>query len=815
VAATYQFGRFELNPATRQVLVDNQPAPVGARAFDVLLALIERRDRVVTKNELLDLVWPGLVVEENNLQVQVSTLRKLLGQQAIITIPGRGYRFTLGLQSSEVARSSGPSHNARLPDQITTFVGREQEIDDARNALSATRLLTLVGPGGIGKTRLALRVASEILLEYADGVWFVELAPLSDEHLVPQAVADALSVREVAGHPLIEQLARHVADRQLLLVIDNCEHVIKACAALLERLLRSGSRVRIMASSREPLRIPGEVSFPVPTLASPAADEAVGLDTPQQYPAVRLFMDRATAALPAFALNDQNAAAVTEICRRVDGIPLAIELAAARVRTLSLDNIADHLTDRLALLTSGSRNALPRHQTLRACMDWSYGLLEERERALFRRLSVFAGGWTLEAAESVGQGDNVSRNEVVDLLGRLVEKSLVVFDSQRSRYEFHQTVHEYALGRLREFGEERATRTRHLNFFLALAEETEDMSRHAEQGVWLQRLHVDYGNLIAANSWCDIDDEGANRGLRFVSAIQSYWVRRGLAGEGYLATLKALERPGAAKRSSDRCRALLSSVITGNAIGRYEKARVHLEEARSIAQELGDDTRALISVRLLGEVCQAEGDLDNAHAYLEHGVALARALGDERRVARGLCDLARLRWQRGAMESIEPLYCEALVFARRTDDPDILADVLLAHAFHSVIRGAAEPAQAMLREALPIIQKIRSRDRGQQAQDVCALFAASIGMWTSATRIIAASQAEMERMGYHRDPVEQATIKQATDNARDTLGDVEFASAQAAGRTLTYEETLAEATICLEIDVRHQESMQGSPHIDL
>ena len=317
-----------------------------------------------------------------------------------------------------------------LLQQVTTFVGRERELAELREALGATRLLTLLGAGGIGKTRLSLQVAAEVLDDYPDGVWFVELAPLNDERLVPQAVASVLGVKEEAGRPVTEALVRHVADRRLLLVLDNCEHLVQACAALAEQLLKSGPQLRILASSREPLRVSGEASFPVPTLAVPASQDPVAVETLRQYPAVRLFVDRATAVLPAFGLTDHNAPAVAEICRRLDGIPLAIELAAARVRALSVENIAARLNDRFDLLTGGNRTALPRQQTLRALVDWSYDLLAEKERVLFRRLAVFAGGWTLEAAEAVCSGGDVGEGEVLDLLANLVDRSVVDLGSR-------------------------------------------------------------------------------------------------------------------------------------------------------------------------------------------------------------------------------------------------------------------------------------------------------------------------------------------------------------------------------------------------
>ncbi|MBC8023538.1 MAG: winged helix-turn-helix domain-containing protein, partial [Burkholderiales bacterium] len=322
----------EVRPSERQLLVEGKPATVGARAFDVLMALIDHRDRVVSKNELLDMVWPGLVVEENNLQVQVSSLRKLLGAQSVATVPGRGYRFTLEPEVQEAAAAGAiPARRHNLPSQLTSFIGREQDIADVRQCLAAKRLVTLTSVGGTGKSRLSLQVGAQVVEEFADGVWFVELAPLSDERRVPHAVASVLGVKEEAGRPIIEALVRYARDRQLLVILDNCEHVLQACADLAKQLLQAGERVKILASSREQLHVTGEAIFPVGAL-----DEAE---------AMRLFVERTVAVQPSFEVTTQNSHHVQEICRRLDGLPLAIELAAARMRAMPVDAIAARLND--------------------------------------------------------------------------------------------------------------------------------------------------------------------------------------------------------------------------------------------------------------------------------------------------------------------------------------------------------------------------------------------------------------------------------------------------------------------------------------
>ena len=539
MALTYRFGRFELNPATRQLLVDKQPVLLGARALDVLLALIERRDRLVTKNELLDLVWPGLVVEENNLQVQISALRKLLGQDAIATVPGRGYRFAL--EPSDAAGTQSPpqpqvpKHN--LPEQVASFIGREREIADLRQVLAHSRCVTLVGVGGVGKTQLGLHAASNVVEAFPDGVWFVELAPISDAALLPNAVTHALGVSAGSRRSHEDALQEFLRTKQLLLLIDNCEHLIEACARLTHQLLIQCPQVKVLATSREAMSIPGEITFAVLPLAVPDPSSfginAAALQMASENESVRLFIDRARSARQDFAITTLNTSAIAEICFRLDGIPLAIELAAARAKTLGPQEILARLDDRFRLLTGGRRTVLPRQQTLRATIDWSYDLLTEPERALFRRLSVFAGGCTLAAAEDVGSAGDVTAASILDLLSHLVDKSLVIAreGGGESRYSLLETVRQYADGRLREVNETDSTRDAHLGYFLQFAKTAEPHLRDASQRESLGRLHEERDNLRAAMDWaCGAGH--TQSGLELTSLLGRFWHLRSEYNEG-------------------------------------------------------------------------------------------------------------------------------------------------------------------------------------------------------------------------------------------------------------------------------------------
>ncbi|HEY2630384.1 MAG TPA: winged helix-turn-helix domain-containing protein [Usitatibacter sp.] len=477
MAQSYRFGPVELRPAERQLLVEGRAAHIGARAFDVLVALVDRRDRVVTKDELLDLAWPGLVVEENNLHVQISTLRKVLGAQAVSTIAGRGFRFMAEVEVIDAPSGPATVRHHNLPAQLNSFVGRNAELQQLQQMLEASRLVTLTGSGGTGKTRLSLQAARGMQDRFPDGVWLVELAALSDPERVPLAAAAALGAKEDAGKPLLETLARYVRDRNMLIVLDNCEHLIQASAELAKRLLQASEGLRILASSREPLRITGESVFPLPALA--ADDSAT------------LFGDRATAVHPGFRSEGATGAAVAEICRRLDGIPLAIELAAARVNALPVEQIATRLSDSLDVLKGGDRTNLTRQQTLRASIDWSYDLLSIPERELLRRLSVFAGGWVAQVAQEVCTGGDVQDHDVLDLLARLVERSLVVNDSAQGRYRLLDTVRQYARELLAASGEEDGVRSKHLDCYVLLLDEARDKLSGPDHGLWMVRLDLE------------------------------------------------------------------------------------------------------------------------------------------------------------------------------------------------------------------------------------------------------------------------------------------------------------------------------------
>jgi non-specific serine/threonine protein kinase len=604
-----------------------------------------------------------------------------------------------------------------LPVALSSFIGREHEVAEIQARLAAHRLLTLTGPGGCGKTRLAIRAANDLAAGFADGVWLVELAPLADAALVPQAVAAACGVREQPGRPLLDTLPDQLQFSKTLLLLDNCEHLIAACAQLAETLLQACPNLRILATSREPLGVPGEVIWPVPPLSLPEPQPwrspTSGQDALPVYElseAMRLFAERAAAASPAFALTPENGAWVADICRRLDGIPLAIELAAARVRALSVRQIAGRLDDRFHLLTSGSRTAPPRHQTLAAALDWSYALLTSSEQAVLQRLSAFAGGCTLEAAEYVGASGGVARGEVLDTLSNLVDKSLVTvdrFDGQR-RYRLLETIRQYAREKLAAGGEAHQVRTRHLDYFLQWAESSEPHLTGPEQLAWLGRFETEHDNLRAALEWSQAQGSEAEKGLRLAAACGRFWRLRTFFSEGRRRLAAVLARPGKGKGTAVHAQALFAAALLAYLQSDYPASRELCAESLAVSRELGPAGQPGVAeaLSLLGEIATEEGDYETAPALFEEALDIWRTLENKRGVGDALLQLGWAAMRTGNYEQATARLKESLILFRQAGYPADIALNLAGLGEAAVRQEQYESAARLLEESLALRREI-------------------------------------------------------------------------------------------------------------
>ena len=695
------------------------------------------------------------------------------------------------VQDFPALRSLAATPN-NLPQQVTSFVGRQRELAEIIEQLRDAPLLTLCGAGGIGKTRLSLQVAADVLDDYPDGVWLVELAPLTDARLVPQAVASVIGVKEEAGHPVTEALVRHLADLRTLLILDNCEHLVGACAELADQLLRSGRKLRILASSRERLHVAGETVYAVPALGVPDAHATIDAEALGQFGAVRLFAERAAAATASFRLTPQNSAAVISICRQLDGIPLAIELAAARTRALSVEAIAARLGDRFRLLTTGNRTALPRQQTLRALVDWSHELLGEKERTLFRRLAVFAGGFTLEAAEAVCAGGDVEKPEVLDLLAALVEKSLAIVDAGGGRYGLLETMREYSQSRLHDSGELPGVQSRHLDYFLALAESAGPQLAGSDQAAWLARLDADRENLMSSLAFCARTPGGADSGYRMVHAIKLYWFKRGLLNLGHRMTELVLSVPAPEARSLARCRALWVAGQISSYTGRYEEAQSHLRESLAIARHLDDRRMVAAVLNVLALAALGKGDRLAAKQHCEEALDLARESGNKREIAVASNALAQLHRLDGNIEAAEPLYEQVVALAHELRDREFAAIGIIGRAMVAIGHGTIRRARGLLGEALAIAVATGSTPAQQSAVEVAAGLAALQHEWEFCARLYGAAEAQTLRTGIRRDPADEAFLKPLLARARQGVDAAGFAQAEAAGREAPFETVVAD-----------------------
>jgi predicted ATPase len=699
-------------------------------------------------------------------------------------------------------------HN--LPLQLTSFVGRAEEMARIQQHLDEAagprRLLTLIGPGGTGKTRLALQAAAGQLARFADGVWFVELAPLADPALLPQTVAAVVGVREEPARPLSATLVAALQSRQVLLVVDNCEHLIAAAADLVETLLAGCPRLVILASSREALGITGETVFRVPSLAqptpasgspgAPSASDSAGVG---DYAAVRLFLDRARVVQPDLLLTARTAAALATICRRLDGIPLALELAAAQVRVLSVEQIAARLDDRFRLLTGGSRTALPRQQTLSALIDWSWDLLTADEQRLLRRLAVFVGGWTLAAAEATCADATLPSTAISDVLTQLVNKSMVVLEEQETgvRYRFLETIRQYAREKLFAAGEAAAFHDRHRDWFVDWVERTAPRIQRSQDTTGLVPVDGELDNLRAALAWAG--ETGADAALaRLAVALGWFWEMRGYLSEGTQWTQRALDAPDLPVPLREQVLFTAGRL----AFRRSDPAQSMpvLTEALARFRALGDPLWTAHTLLVLGSVYGHQGNPDPADDLFAEALALFRALGDQPGQARALNHLGERQRFQGHHAAAVELYRESLELAQGLGDRlgVAITSVNLAHI--ATQQGAFEQAACYYAEGLRLVQALGYQLMGAEALEGRATLAGVAGAPLQAARLFGAAEALRAAIGTPLTPAERGIYDPAVAQARDRVDPAAWAAAWAAGAALSWEQAIAEARQDLAAD---------------
>ncbi len=727
------------------------------------------------------------------------------------------------LRSLEVYR-----HN--LPRQLTSFIGREDEMAQVKTLLAKTCLLTLVGSGGSGKTRLSLQVGADVVDAYADGVWLVELAPFSDPDLIAREVVKTLACREEPGRHALHTLCDYLKPKSLLLILDNCEHLLEEAAQTANTLLKACPDLRVLATSRVRLNVPGEIAWRIPSLLVPDTDARPDVDAALRYASLRLFAERAASARPQFAVTAANLPAVMQICRRLDGIPLAIELAAARVNSLSVQQIAQRLDDVFRLLVGGSHTVLERHQTLRALIDWSHDLLSARERVLLRRLAVFAGGWTLEGAEAVcawagiESDDEIEPDDVLELLSGLVETSLVVAEEQQDAQRYHllETVRQYGQEKLRTAQEDTSARESHLRYFLALAEEAEPHLTGAQQSAWLHTLETEHDNLRAALAWAVT---GETR-LRLAGALWRFWATRYIAeGRGWLQgalangqdasadvrakalnalgvlTLRQAEYPTALALFTE-CLALRQQSGQAQGIaeahnnlgnvahsqGEYRQALVHYEKSLAYRQAAQDRWGIAASLSNMGMVMRHLDDLPQARAYYHQSLELWRDLQDTANIAGTLSNLGMLLDDLKEYEKARALFVESLEMYRQQGNSwgvAITMNNLASVSYH--LEGCA-PAHPLFVESLRLLTALGDKTYFVYALAGLAKIAGDRGEWNKAVNIVSFLVAQCRALGVPVPASEQKLCAVISQQAREHLTAQRFDDDWREGETLHIEQ---------------------------
>ncbi|MBI5302772.1 MAG: tetratricopeptide repeat protein [Chloroflexi bacterium] len=690
-----------------------------------------------------------------------------------------------------------------LPHPLTSFIGREKEISEVKHLLTQHRLVTLTGSGGCGKTRLAIEVAGELVESFRQGVWWVDLAPLSDASHVPQAIAQSLGVREAANQSLQETLVNVIRDKHLLLVLDNCEHLITACAGLADKLLSACIELKIFATSRESLGITGEVAWRVPSFAVPDVEQFPSLEQLMQYDVIQLFVQRAMAVVPQWRLNG-NAPSVARMCARLDGIPLAIELAAVRVKVLSVEQIAARLDDRFNLLTMGSRAALARQQTLRATIDWSYDLLSDAERILLQRLSVFAGGWTLEAAESVcsdqyaviserhSPAENwIPNTSILDLLSHLVNKSLVLAGevNGETRYRMLETIRQYTREKLDASNQSVLVRNRHLEFFAKYVEEAEPKLRGREQMLWYRRLDAELDNIRAALQWA-MDNSDVDTGLTLAGSWHWYCAFRGYAAEGRRWCERLLARGTSASKPAQAV-AWKGYGLLAWMQGDHSRAELASEKSLALYRELGDKSNIGKLLFYCALPPAFNERWDKAKSLLEESLALRREIGDKWGMAHVYHQLAFHALAEEDYADANEMYAKALALFREVGDGHWVARTLSYLGMIARKQGDVEAAIAFLTESTTFLFEMRDKwSLCGSLEAGWAPLATLQGNPIRAARLFGAVEALRESIATPHLSKHRLGYDAQVASVRGQLDEATFVAAWNEGRAMSFEQTI-------------------------
>ncbi len=707
------------------------------------------------------------------------------------------------IKQSPLETRTAAARLTNLPIPVSSFIGRKRESAIVKAMFEQARLLTLLGAGGSGKTRLAIQVARDLLDTFQDGVWWIELASLTDETLVPQAVAKALGVRESPLQSVSETLMQYLRPRQLLLVLDNCEHVLIACARLCETLLNASPQLQILTTSREALGIIGERIFHVPPLALPDLQRPAPTERLIQSESIQLFVERANELDASFALTDQNAMIVARICQQLDGLPLAIELAAASTRMFSVDQIDLRLNDRFELLTLGSRTALPRQQTLRATMDWSYDLLESNEQTLLRRLAVFVGGCTLEAVEqicvdrndanSMLARDDLYASQVLSLLTRLVDKSIVSVDTlgETARYYMLETILQYAYEKLAASEAIVQLKNLHLKFFLAFAEAENKLHYVENASVSFDRLELEHPNLRAALSWALATDSG-EAGLRLASTLWWFWSVRGYLREGSHWLHQVLGAPSSQSVTDEaRAQALLAAAGLAWRQGDVERATMIAGQSLVLCEKLGNKGGMAFSLGTLGAVAWYQGDYSIAEQRHREALALRKEIGQLSEAAYSMGHLALVAWAEGNLEEAVAWGEEALTLQRQVGNKWHLADALTKRGTVARAAGEIERADSLFRECLTLQQDLGDRSNSASTLEGLACLAAIQSQPIRAAILWGSGEALRESSNALLPPAYQSDYEPLITQARALLDADLFTATWAQGRAMAFDQALA------------------------